>query len=112
LYKHAKKVRFEPGSARFRDFELCLNLEPNLRSGSTSHPNLGPNFGPVLKSSGSNFGSELDCGIPNNNAEDSDNGTMGTRMTMTMDGDMMRQQAEGDAMMGQLLLSRFCILVV
>jgi hypothetical protein len=41
-----------------------------------------------------------------------DNGTMGTRMTMTMDGDMMRQWAEGDAMMGQLLLSRFCILVV
>jgi hypothetical protein len=38
--------------------------------------------------------------------------TMGTRMTTTMDGDMMRQQAEGDAMMGQLLLSRFCILVV
>jgi hypothetical protein len=29
--------------------------------------------------------------------------TMGTRMTTTMDGDMMRQQAEGDAMMGQLL---------
>jgi hypothetical protein len=47
-----------------------------------------------------------------NNAEDSDNGTMGTRMMTTMDGDMMRQQAEGDAMMGQLLLSRFCILVV
>jgi hypothetical protein len=44
------------------------------------------------------------------NAED--NGTMGMRMTTTMDGDMMRQQAEGDAMMGQLLLSRFCILVV
>jgi hypothetical protein len=44
-----------------------------------------------------------------NNAEDNDNGTMGMRMTMTMDGDMMRQQAEG---MGQLLLSRFCILVV
>jgi hypothetical protein len=46
------------------------------------------------------------------NAEDNDNGTMGTRMTRMMDGDMMRQQAEGDAMMGQLLLSRFCILVV
>jgi Tfp pilus assembly major pilin PilA len=47
-----------------------------------------------------------------NNAEDNDDGIMGTRMTMTMDGDMIRQQAEGDAMMGQLLLSRFCILVV
>jgi hypothetical protein len=46
------------------------------------------------------------------NAKDNDNGTMGTRMMTTMDGDMMRQQAEGDAIMGQLLLSRFCILVV
>jgi hypothetical protein len=51
------------------------------------------------------------CGV-DDNAEDNDDGIMGTRMTMTMDGDMMRQQAEGDAMMGQLLLSRFCILVV
>jgi hypothetical protein len=46
------------------------------------------------------------------NAKDNDDGIMGTRMTTRMDGDMMRQQAEGDAMMGQLLLSRFCILVV
>jgi hypothetical protein len=46
------------------------------------------------------------------NAEDNNNGTMGMRMTTRMDGDMMRQQAEGDAMMGQLLLSRFCILMV
>jgi hypothetical protein len=46
------------------------------------------------------------------NAEDNDDGIMGTRMTTTMDGDMMRRQAEGDAMMGQLLLSIFCILVV
>jgi hypothetical protein len=46
------------------------------------------------------------------NAKDNDNATIGMRMMMMMDGDMMRQQAEGDAMMGQLLLSRFCILVV
>jgi hypothetical protein len=51
------------------------------------------------------------CGV-DDNAEDNDNGIMGTRMTMTMDGDMMKQQAEGDAMMGQLLLSRFRTLVV
>jgi hypothetical protein len=51
------------------------------------------------------------CGV-DNNAKDNDNGIMGMTMTTMMDGDMMRQQAEGDAMMGQLLLSRFCILVV
>jgi hypothetical protein len=33
-----KKVRFEPGSARFKDFEPCLNPEPNLWSGSTHPP--------------------------------------------------------------------------
>jgi hypothetical protein len=51
------------------------------------------------------------CGV-DDNAEDNNDGIMGMRMTTTMDGDMMRQQAEGDAMMGQLLLSRFFILVV
>ncbi|KAH9163979.1 hypothetical protein EDB89DRAFT_2142198 [Lactarius sanguifluus] len=40
------------------------NPELNLWSGSAQLPNLGPNFGPVQKSSGSNFGSELDCSIP------------------------------------------------
>ena len=62
--RSTKKVRFEPGSARFKDFQPCSNLEPDLWSGSTFHPNLGPNFGPVLKSSGLNFGSEPNCSIP------------------------------------------------
>jgi len=35
-----------------------------LRSGSMQTSNLEPNFGPVLKSSGSNFGSEPNYGIP------------------------------------------------
>jgi hypothetical protein len=38
LTKDATKVRFKPGSARFRDFEPCPNLEPNLWSGSTHPP--------------------------------------------------------------------------
>src|ERR1700679_3405562 len=33
-----KKVRFEPGSARFKDFQPCSNLEPDLWSGSTHPP--------------------------------------------------------------------------
>jgi hypothetical protein len=37
----------------------------DLWFGSAISPNLEPNFGPVLKSSGSNFGSEPNCGIPN-----------------------------------------------
>ncbi|KAF8491981.1 P-loop containing nucleoside triphosphate hydrolase protein [Russula emetica] len=44
------KVRFEP--------------EPDLWSGSAQPSNLGPNFGQVRKSSGSNFGSEPNCGNP------------------------------------------------
>jgi hypothetical protein len=62
--KHQKKVWFEPGSARFRDFEPCPNPELNLWSGSAQPPNLGLNFGLILKSSGLNFGSEPNCGIP------------------------------------------------
>ena len=53
-----------PGSARFRDFEPCPNPELNLWSSSAQPPNLGLNFGLVLKSSGSNFGSEPNCDIP------------------------------------------------
>jgi hypothetical protein len=56
-----KKVWFELGSTGLLP---CLNPEPDLWSGSAQPSNLGPNFGPVLKSSGSNFGSEPDCGIP------------------------------------------------
>jgi len=37
--------------------------EPDLASGSGCHPNFEPNFGPVLKGSRSNFGSEPNLGI-------------------------------------------------
>ena len=42
----------------------CLNVELDLWSGSALLLNLEPNLGPVLKSSGSNFGSEPNCAIP------------------------------------------------
>jgi hypothetical protein len=42
-----------------------LNRGLNFRSGSAISLNFGLNLGLVLKSSGSNFGSELDCGIAN-----------------------------------------------
>jgi len=48
---------------RFSDFRHFLNAEPDLWSGSALPSNPELNFGPVLKSSGSNFGSEPDCGI-------------------------------------------------
>jgi hypothetical protein len=48
---------------RFSYFSDFPNAEPDLWSGSAPPPNLEPNFGPVLTSSGSNFGSEPDCGI-------------------------------------------------
>ena len=38
----------------------------NFLFGSAFHPDPGPNFGPVLKSSGLNFGSEPNSGSPNN----------------------------------------------
>jgi hypothetical protein len=56
------KVRFEPGSARFRDFGPCANLEPNLWSGSAQPPN--PELRSGSESSGSNFVSEPDSGNP------------------------------------------------
>ncbi|KAF8485582.1 hypothetical protein F5888DRAFT_1811328 [Russula emetica] len=44
-----------------------LDEKPDLWSGSAQPSNLGPNFGQVRKSSGSNFGSEPNCGNPTPN---------------------------------------------
>src|SRR5882672_6988682 len=57
------QVRFErvlTGSAKLSH---CLNLRPDRRFGSCIGLNLGPDFGQVRKSSGSNFGSGPNCGI-------------------------------------------------
>src|ERR1700728_2839237 len=57
------QVRFErvlTGSAKL---SRCLNLKPDLRFGSCIGLNLGPDFGQVRKSSGSNFGSGLNRSI-------------------------------------------------
>src|SRR6267154_6334899 len=58
--------RFEPvrtGSNGFKKILTCANQGPNHMFGS-GLPTLDfePNFGPVRKSSGSNLGSEPDCG--------------------------------------------------
>ena len=55
--KHEAEVQFKPSSNAFSRNTVCLNAELNLRFGSAVHLNLGLNFGPVLQSSGSNFGS-------------------------------------------------------
>ena len=55
--KHEAEVQFKPSSNAFSRNTVCLNAESNLRFGSAAHLNLGLNFGPVLQSSGSNFGS-------------------------------------------------------
>jgi hypothetical protein len=60
-----KKVRFEPGSDRFRPPVHSLNLDPDLGFGSMISLNFGPNLGPVLVGSGSNRGSEPNIGITN-----------------------------------------------
>ena len=57
--KHEAEVRFKPSSNTFSRNTVCLNTESNLAFGSAAHLNLGLNFGPVLQSSGSNFGSGL-----------------------------------------------------
>ena len=44
--KYTKKF----GSNQVRTFSFCPNVEPDHKSGSTIHPNLGPNFSPVRKS--------------------------------------------------------------
>jgi hypothetical protein len=51
------------GSNAFAVLNLQVNLEPDLRSGSGWQVNLNRTSGPVRKSSGSNLGSEPDCGI-------------------------------------------------
>ena len=60
--KHEAEVQFKPSSNAFSRNTVCLNAELNLRFGSAVHLNLGLNFGPVLQSSGSNFGSGLNFG--------------------------------------------------
>ena len=52
------KVWFEPGSMRFSRCKISLNLELDIRFGSTKLPNLEPNFGLVQQSS------EPNCGNP------------------------------------------------
>src|SRR5271155_1200729 len=63
--KFTKKFGLNRVHCRFVDFAPCPNAEPDLWFGSALPPNLGPNFGPVLKSSGLNFGSEPNFSIPN-----------------------------------------------
>jgi hypothetical protein len=58
-----KKVQFKLGSAQFLVFAPFPDAKLDLWSGSAPSLNLGPYFGLVLKSSGSNFGSEPDCSL-------------------------------------------------
>lgn len=58
-----KGSRFEPGSNGFAVLGPYPNPELDFRSGSGWWVNLEPDFSPVRKSSGSNLGSEPDCGI-------------------------------------------------
>ena len=60
--KHEAKVQFKPSSKVFSRNTVFLNAELNLVFGSAAHLNLGLNFGLVLQSSGSNFGSGLNFG--------------------------------------------------
>ena len=64
LSVHNQIVYINCVQQQFSKILPCPNVEPDLWSGSALLPNLGPNLGPVLKSSGSNFGSEPNCGIP------------------------------------------------
>src|SRR5271168_5184627 len=57
------RFKFEPGSNRFSEIDVWLNLELNFRFGSAKVLNFELNFGPVLRSSGSNFGSGPNFGI-------------------------------------------------
>jgi hypothetical protein len=57
-------VQFKLSSLWFSNFVLFLNSEPDLWFSSVKPSNFGLNFGPVWESSGSNFGSELNCGSP------------------------------------------------
>ena len=57
-------LKFELGSTWFWYFAPHSNPELDLWSGSVQLSNPGLDFGLVPISSGSNFGSELDCGIP------------------------------------------------
>src|SRR6267154_3184274 len=50
------------GSNRFKKILTCANQGPNHAFGSGLTLDFEPNFGPVRKSSGSNLGSEPDCG--------------------------------------------------
>jgi hypothetical protein len=58
------RFKFEPGSLNgFSEIDVRLNLGLNFRSGSGKVLNFELNFGPVLRSSGSNFGSGPNLGI-------------------------------------------------
>ena len=59
------QVRFEPVLTGSNKLSCCLNLRLDRRSGSALPLNLGPDLGPVLQSSGSNFGSGPNRGITN-----------------------------------------------
>jgi hypothetical protein len=59
------KVRFEPTSNAFSGIMVCLNAASNATFSSAKRLNFGLNFGPVLQSSGSNFGSGSDFGNTN-----------------------------------------------
>ena len=63
-HSHSGEVRTSPN--QFSKLRPALNLEPDHRSGSGPLANHKPDFGPVLKSSGLNLGSELDHSITNN----------------------------------------------
>ena len=57
------KVRFEPSSNAFSEIIIYLNAASNATFSSAKWLNFELNFGPVLQSSGSNFGSGPDFGI-------------------------------------------------
>ena len=57
------QVRFEPVLTGSGKLSYCLNLRLDRRFGPALPLNLGPDLGPVLQSSGSNFGSGPNHGI-------------------------------------------------
>src|SRR6267154_5539204 len=58
------------GSNGFKKILTCANQGPNHAFGSGLTLDFEPNFGPVRESSGSNLGSEPDCGSTNDNTID------------------------------------------
>jgi hypothetical protein len=62
--KFSKKFGLNRVQKSSKYFHLARTQDRTSGPVQLIHLNLGPNFGPVLKSSGPNFGSEPDCGIP------------------------------------------------